>query len=110
MNQESDPVAPTTAPNATGDLSQKLRDTADSLDASAQSDHPLIPGLEILGAGYDVCGYFSNPVSVKANLFDFSSDTSVSQQLIDESLPLVRDNAAQAFTQMPTELKLFYSR
>ncbi|MBT9489859.1 MAG: hypothetical protein IV093_20315 [Rubrivivax sp.] len=77
---------------------------------STSSAHPNIPGLEFLGAGYDVFGYWANRRSVKANLFDFSVDGFVDQQLIDESLPQTRDNVEGAFTVLPQEIKLMYQR
>jgi len=74
------------------------------------SKHLPIPGLEYLGAGYNVFGRYASPDDVKANIFDFTIDGTVDQQLYDESLPQVRDNVANAFIAIPTEIKLIYAR
>jgi MAC/Perforin domain len=98
------------------DIKGDKRTKADKKPASPpgkpQSKHPPIPGHEFLGAGYNAFGLYANAASgnVMANIFDFSSEGSVDQQLYDESLPQVRQNVENAFTTMPTEIKLFYAK
>jgi MAC/Perforin domain-containing protein len=75
-----------------------------------KSKHLPIPGLEFLGAGYNVFGRYASADDVKANIFDFSVDGTVDQQLYDESLPQIRSNVENAFQVMPTEIKLIYAR
>jgi len=79
--------------------------------AKPQSKHQPIPGVELLGRGYNVVTEaYASADPPMPNLFDFSADGTVDQQIYDESLPQVRDNVENAFTTMPTEIKLIYAR
>jgi hypothetical protein len=78
--------------------------------AHPTSKHLPIPGLEFLGAGYNVFGRYASAEEVKANIFDFTIDGTVDQQLYDESLAQVRSNVENAFVKIPDEIKLVYAR
>ena len=79
--------------------------------AKPQSKHQPIPGVELLGRGYNVVTEaYASPDPPMPNLFDYSADGTVDQQVYDESLPQVRENVENAFTTMPVELKLIYAR
>lgn len=79
--------------------------------AKPQSKHPLIPGGDLLGRGYNVVKQaYASADPPMPNLFDFSAEGTVDQQIYDASLPQVRENVENAFTAMPPELKLMYAR
>lgn len=79
--------------------------------ARPQSKHPLIPGGDLLGRGYNVVKQaYASADPPMPNLFDFSAGGTVDQQIYDASLPQVRENVENAFTAMPPELKLMYAR
>jgi hypothetical protein len=95
-----------------GDRKAKSGKKPASPASKPQSKHPPIPGHEFLGAGYNAFGRYAHASAdeVRANIVDFFTEGSVDQQLYDESLPQVRQNVENAFTTMPTEIKLFYAK
>jgi len=86
----------------TGDI------TSDKTAARPPDDAFPFPGLQYLGCGYNVFGTYASVDSIKGQLFDFSNEKMVKEQFLDRSL--TGDQISNAFTSIPPEIKLCYSR